>query len=405
MPQFQYVARDSRGQLINGKIESTNVTTAARLLRERGLVPTTISPARAGKATKKEVKGRWGRVRIFDLALFCRQTATMLRAGLTLTETLDILSEQSEKASLKVVVKNVQKDVEAGSSLTEAIARHPKVFNQFFISMIRAGEASGMLDTVLDQMASYFESVASIQRKIRSAIVYPAVVMVFAVCVTIFLLTGVVPVFAEIYQDAGAELPLPTKVILMVSAFLLKRWYVILIAIVVIFLAAFQWKRTPSGRRFFDTVKIKIPIFGTLFLKASLAKFARTFSTLMRSGVNVLTSLEIVAKTSGNILIEEEIFKARASIRSGESISQPLAESPLFPPIVTRMISVGERTGALENMLNKIAEFYEDQVATTVAGLTAAIEPILIVIVGFMVGFIVIAMFLPMFKMWQLIEK
>ncbi len=406
MPLFEYNARDARGKVLNGKVEAANASAVVRTLRERGMMPTNIRQSRAGKsARKKQEKGKWGRVKIFDLALFCRQSATMLRAGLTLTETLDILSEQSEKVALKTVLKNVQKDVEAGSSLTEAIARHPKTFSQFFISMIKAGEASGMLDTVLDQMASYYESVASIQRKIRSAVIYPVLVMIFAFLVTIFLLTTVIPVFESIYTDAGLNLPLPTRAVMAISRAIRDFWWMILLIAVGIFIAAFQWRRTPSGRRFFDSVKLRLPVFGSLFQKASLAKFARTFSTLMRSGVNVLTSLEIVAKTSGNILIEEEILRARASIRSGESISQPLSESELFPPIVTRMINVGEKTGALENMLNKVAEFYEDQVSTTVAGLTAAIEPILIIGVGLLIGFIVIAMFMPMFQMWSVVAQ
>lgn len=405
MPLYHYVARDSRGQVVNGRIEAANTSAVVRILRERQLMPTTIREASVSRAAQRRRKGKWGKVKIFDLAIFCRQTSTMLRAGLTLTETLDILSEQAEKATLKTVLKTVQKDVEAGSSLTEAISRHPKVFNQFFISMIRAGEASGMLDSILDQMAGYFETVASIQRKIRSAVVYPIVVFCFAIGVTIFLLTSVVPVFKEIYAEAGGSLPIPTQMIIALSEIIRTRWWMVALILIGIIIAAYRWNQTPSGRRFFDTVKLRLPIFGKLFLKASLAKFARTFGTLIRSGVNILAALEIVAKTSGNILIEEEILRARTSIRGGESISQPLAESPLFPPMVTRMISVGERTGALENMLNKIAEFYEDQVSTTVAALTSIIEPIMIIVVGLMIGFIVISMFLPMFKMWTLIEK
>ncbi len=402
MPLFDYVARDPKGNVINGRVEAPSTSSVVRILRERNLLPTAIQESRRAGA-KREVKGRWGKITVFDLALFCRQIATMLRAGLTLTETLDILSEQSEKTTLKVVVKKVQKDVEAGASLTEAIARYPKVFSQFFVSMIKAGEASGMLDSVLDQMASYFESVASIQRKIRAAVVYPIVVFIFALIITIFLLTSVVPVFADIYEDAGGDLPFLTKMVIQLSDIVRHRWWIVLFILVGIVVFSTQWYKRPSGRRFFDTLKLRLPIFGKLFLKAALAKFARTFATLMRSGVSVLTSLEIVAKTSGNILIENEILRARSSIRGGESISQPLSESPLFPPMVTRMISVGERTGALENMLNKIGEFYEDQVSTTVAGLTAIIEPILIIIVGIMVAFIVISMFLPMFKMWTLV--
>lgn len=403
MPGFQYTARDSKGQIISGRIEGPTASAVVRSLRDRGLIPTSVQESKASAIAKPRAKGKWGRVSIFDIALLCRQLSTMLRAGITLTETLDILSEQAEKTTLKVVIKTVQKDVEAGASLTEAIARHPKVFSQFFISMIKTGEASGMLDSVLDQMASYFESIAAIQRKVRAAIVYPLVISVFALGITTFLLTAVVPVFKDIYAEAGGELPLPTQMILAISDFLRYRWWLILIIIVGLIVGVYQWNRTPTGRHFFDALKLRLPIFGKIFLKAALARFARTFAILIRSGVSMLTAMEIVAKTSGNVLIEEAILRARSSIRAGETISQPLRESPLFPPMVTRMISVGERTGALETMLNKITEFYEDQVSTAVAGLTSAIEPLLIASLGALIGFVVISMYLPMIKMWQLI--
>lgn len=405
MPLFQYTARDTKGQLVTGRIESATASAAIRTLRERGLIPTTVQEAKTGTAIKRRGRGRWGRVSVFDLALISRQIATMLRAGVSLTEALDIMSEQSEKAILKTTIKAVQKDIEAGSTLTDAVARHPKVFNQFFVSMIKTGEASGLLDTVLDQMAAYFESVAAIQRKIRSAVVYPIIITIFAIGISTFLLTSIVPTFKNIYADAGGELPIPTQIVIAISDVIKLYWWMILLILVGAIIGLQQWSRTPSGRRFFDTVKLRIPIFGKIFLKAALAKFARTFATLIRSGVNVLQALEIVAKTSGNVLIEDEVLRARNSIRGGETISQPLSESPLFPPMVTRMISIGERTGALETMLSKIAEFYEDQVSTAVAGLTSAIEPILIAVLGVMIGFIVISMYLPMIKMWQLIEK
>ena len=336
--------------------------------------------------------------------LVSRQLATMIRAGLPLVEVLNILGEQVEKLVLRNVLRQVERDVQAGSSFYEALARHPKIFSQFFLSMIKAGEASGLLDAILDQIALYLEKAASIRRKVKSAVMYPTAVTIFAILIMIVIMTKVVPVFEEIFEDLGEDLPMLTQIVIGVSRFVRDRWYVALASVVGIVIVLVQWGRTKSGRRIIDSWKLRLPIFGPLLLKVAVAKFSRSLGTLMRAGVNILGALEIVAKTAGNVIIEDAIMKTKISIQGGESITKPLVESGVFPPMVTRMIEVGERTGALENMLHKIAEYYEDQVDTAVAGLTSLIEPLLIAFLGVMIGSVVISMFLPLIKMLEAIS-
>ncbi len=406
MPAFQYVARNNRGEMIKGRTEAQNQGMVARMLRDQGLVPTSIEAATGGAAAAaKNSKGRGGKIKLEDMVIMSRQFATMIRAGLPLLEVLNILSEQSEKASLQTVMKQVERDVQTGSSLTEALQKHTSVFNTFFVSMVMAGEAAGMLDSILDQVAMYLEKVASIQRKIKSAVMYPSVVTVVAIGITCFLLIKIVPVFASIFSDMGGTLPLPTRITVAASNFLQNHYFIALSLIIGFFVAVWSAGRTPNGRRFLDNCKLKMPVFGPLFLKVAVARFTRTLGTLIRSGVNILNALDIVAKTAGNVVIEDAVIKTRTSIQNGESIAGPLRDSQVFPAMVVRMIDVGERTGALESMLSKIADFYEDQVDTAVSGLTSMIEPLLIVFLGVVVGFIVISMFMPMFKMMELINK
>lgn len=399
MPTFQYVARNRQGKLVTGRTDALNDAQVSQMLREQGLTPTSIEMGTTGKKTKSS--GRGGGVKIDDVVILSRQFATMIRAGLPLLETLNILSEQSEKRVIQNVMRVVERDVETGSSLTEAMQKHPKLFNTFFVSMVRAGEASGMLDTILDQIALYMEKVAQIQRKVKSAVMYPASVSVIAIGITIFLMVKIVPVFVEIFEDVGGDLPMPTRVCIAISNTLRNNALYLVLVLVVVIVVFWQMSKTPAGRRLIDRAKLGVPIFGPLFRKVAVARFSRTLGVLIRSGVNILAALEIVAKTANNTVIEEAVYKARVSIQSGETIAQPLRESEVFPPMVVRMIDVGERTGALEGMLSKIADFYEDQVDAAVSALTSLIEPLLIVFLGFVVGFIVIAMFMPMFKMLE----
>lgn len=408
MPYFTYVARNPQGKLITGRTEAPTQAIVVKILKDQGLTPTSIDTGAAGSVRSRskirKQKLKRGGVKIEDLVLISRQLATMIRAGLPLIEVLNILGEQVERLTLKNVLRQVEKDVQGGSSFYEALARHPRVFNQFFLSMVKAGEASGMLDTILDQVATYLEKSASIRRKVKAAIMYPAVVSVVAVLIMILIMWKVVPVFEEIFEDLGEGLPLLTQIVVAISRFIREKWYLGIAIIVAVYIIFTQWGRTTTGRKQIDTWKLRLPIFGPLLLKVAIARFTRSLGTLMRAGVNILGALEIVAKTASNVIIEEAIMNTKTSIQGGDSITKPLVESGVFPPMVTRMIEVGEKTGALENMLHKVAEYYEDQVDTAVAGLTSIIEPLLIVVLGISIGTIVIAMFLPLIKMVELVS-
>ena len=404
MPFYQYVARSPQGKTVTGSTEASTQSAVVKMLRDQGLIPTTSQQTSAETRAARKKAGCRGRVKLDDLVIFSRQMATMIRAGLPLIEVIDILAEQVEKRVFRDVLREIERDIEGGSSLTEAIQKHPKVFSAFFISMVKAGEASGMLDTILDQVAIYLEKLVSIQRKIKSATMYPAVVSSVALLITTFLLVKVVPVFENIFIDLGGELPLPTQITVGLSRLVKENWLVVGLIFGGCCIGLWQWGKTKTGRAKIDAVILKIPIFGPLILKAAIAKFTRTLGTLIRAGVNILYALEIVAKTSGNAVIEEALYQTRTSIQGGESITKPLVDSQVFPPMVTRMIDVGERTGALESMLTKIADFYEDQVNASVAGLTSMIEPLLIVFLGVVVGFIVISMFMPLFKMVEMVS-
>jgi type IV pilus assembly protein PilC len=408
MPTFTYVARNPQGKVVTGRTEAATQGMVVKVLKDQGLTPTAIQLATAAAETRtaaKQQKLKRGRVTIDDLVLVSRQMATMIRAGLPLIEVLDILSDQVDKLSLRQVMRQIERDVQGGSSLYEAMARHPRVFNQFFLSMVKAGEASGMLDAILDQVAIYMEKAASIRRKVKSATMYPAAVSVFAVIIMTIIMWKVVPVFQEIFDGLGGQLPLLTSIVIACSKFVRERWYVVLVALIGIAIVIRQWSRTKTGRYQIDKFKLTMPIFGPLLLKVAIARFTRSLGTLLRAGVNILGALEITAKTAGNVVIEDAVNRTRLSIQGGESITKPLVESGVFPPMVTRMIEVGERTGAMENMLHKIAEYYEDQVDAAVSGLTSLIEPLLIIVLGSIIGVIVISMFLPLIKMLELVQQ
>lgn len=384
-----------------GSIEVATESAGVAMLKEKGLLVTSIKPAKV-KAAKRS--GRRRRVGIDDLVIFCRQLATIVNAGLPLIEGLNILGEQMENPTFRKVVKQIEKDVEGGETLTESLARHPKIFSSLFVNLVKAGEASGMLDEILAQLALYLEKASSLQRKVKAAMIYPSVVMTVAVAVVIILMVFVIPVFEKIFQGFGAKLPTPTLVLLAISHFIRDYWYVL---IGIIFAVGFLFNRylkNERGRYQFDALLLRLPILGSLFRKVAIAKFSRTFSTLLRAGVNILVALEIVAKTAGNKVVERAIDNMRSSIKEGESIAGPLKESGVFPPMVTRMIDIGERTGALDEMLTKIADFYEDQVDTAVAGLTQMLEPFILVFLGVIVGGILIAMYMPMFKITTIIK-
>jgi len=400
MNTYRYTAKDKNSHTVIGILEGTSEAEVADILHKKELVVVSIEPAE-----KKILKTRDKNIKLDDLVIFSRQLATMIDSGVPLVQSLGILAEQIENKNLRDVVISVRQDIEAGMSFYDALAKHPYVFSELFINMTKAGEASGTLNEILDRLATYLEKTAALTRKIRSALVYPAILISMAILITTGLLLKVVPIFKEIFASFGGKLPLPTQILIETSN-LLSRYF--LIFVVLLIALSFLFKRyisTEKGRYNFDAQKLKTPVIGKLFHKVALAKFSRTFSTLARSGVAILNALDIVGKTSGNKVIEKAVLECRKSVRDGESISQHLSKSKVFPPMVCRMIGVGEQTGQLEKMLSKIADFYDEQVDAQVTGLTSMIEPIVIAFLGIVIGGIVISLFLPIFKITELISK
>lgn len=401
MGSYQYSAKDKSGQTVNSILEAASEAEALEILHRKELIILSLKP------TKKKISRvkSTGKVKLDDLVIFSRQLATMIEAGIPLVQALAILSEQVENSNLKNVVFSMRKDIEAGMSFCDSLAKHPQIFSELFINMTRAGEASGMLHEVLDRLASYLEKAAALNRKVISSLIYPAVVISMAIIITAVLLLKVVPTFKGIFDTLGGKLPLPTQILIGVST-LLQKYFIFLLGFLMGMFFLFQrFISTVKGRYIFDKQKLKTPILGPLFRKVAVAKFSRTFSTLVKSGISVLSALDIVAKTSGNKVVEEAIMNCRVAVREGEPIARPLSKSGVFPPMVCRMISVGEQTGQLEKMLTKIADFYDDQVDAAVSGLTSMIEPLVIAFLGLVIGGIVISLFLPIFQITQLISK
>jgi type IV pilus assembly protein PilC len=400
MPVFKYIAKDRKGQPVSGVLSVQNRDVLIENLRKRELIIISIteekSSAKITPASKK--------IKADDLVIFARQLATMVDAGIPLVQALDILHEQSESKKFNEIIGEIANDVETGSSFSEALAKHPKVFSALFINMVKAGESSGTLDDILDRIAGYMEKSNALKRKIRSALVYPEVVTAMAIIITLVLLIKVIPVFKEIFAGFGAKLPTPTLLLITFSDFLRKYFILGVVAVAVAGFILSRYIATEGGRLRFDRTMLKLPVFGSMFRKVSVSKFARTLSTLIKSGVPILTSLEIVAKTSGNRVVELAVNDVRASIKEGENIAQPLGKSGVFPSMVVRMISVGEQTGEMEKMLTKIADFYDEQVDAAVSGLTSLIEPLIMAFLGIVIGSIVVAMFMPIFKLSQIIS-
>ncbi|MEA3560387.1 MAG: type II secretion system F family protein [Candidatus Omnitrophota bacterium] len=405
MPVFKYVAKDKAGKTVTASIEADTISSLVVSLREKGLIIISVNEEKPKKGFTG-LKGLISRgVKSDDLVIFSRQLATMVDAGIPVTQGLDILSEQVENKVFKEIVINSRDDIEGGKSLSEAFSRHPKVFSVLFVSMIRAGETSGTLDLILDRLAGYLEKTSYLIRRVRTALVYPTVVTIIAACITIFLIIKVVPVFKDIYEGFGAKLPLPTQILLSLSDFMRQYFLLGIIGLIAGLFFLSRYAKTSGGKLRFDRLKLKLPVFGALIRKVAISRFSRTLSTLVKSGVPILDSLDIVSKTSGNKVVEIAVDNARNSIREGENISVPLSKSGIFPPLVVRMIAVGEKTGELEKMLAKIADFYDEQVDAAVAGLTSMIEPLIIAFLGLIIGGIVVCMYLPIFKISELIQK
>ncbi len=398
MPHFRYTAKDSKGNSLKGVLEAATRQEAVAALHKQGVLIISLGEVKAKQAGRSA--GHFAKkVKMDELVIFSRQLATMVDAGIPLVGALDILGQQIETKSFKNVVQGIRERVEAGESLSDAMSKHRTIFSELFVNMVKAGEASGMLDEILEKVAEYLEKTSALQRKVQSALIYPAVVTSMAIGITLVLLIKVIPVFKDIYSGFGAALPRPTQILIFVSDALGKYFLVTTIVLVLVFIALGRYLRTERGRFMFDSFLLSVPVFGVLFKKVAVSKFTRTLSTLVKSGVPILTSLEIVSRTSGNKAVEAALEVVRKNVREGERIADPLAKSKIFPPMVVRMVAVGEQAGQLEKMLTKIADFYETQVDAAVSGLTSLIEPLIILFLGIVIGTIVICMFLPIFRL------
>jgi type IV pilus assembly protein PilC len=403
MPLFKYQARNNLDKVISGTLEVENEAAATSALRQKRLEIISLSSMSGLEVFWVNINKKQPKVATKDVVIFSRQFSTMINSGLPILQGLTIVAEQAENKDFRELMAKVRDDISNGVPLSEALSRHPKVFSTLYVNMVKAGEQGGILDIIFERLSEYMEKAEGVTRKVKSAMMYPMVVMSIALLVVIFLLIKVIPTFAEVFKSFGAELPLPTRVILAVSNFLTSPQALILVAFIVgVFIAFNVWRQTKSGAFTVDKIILNMPAFGILARKAAVAKFARTFGTLIKSGVPIMDALETVAKTSGNLVVEKALTDARESLRSGKTLTQPLKESGIFPPMVTQMINVGEETGALDAMLTKVADFYEEEVDTAVEGITSIIEPILIVFLGVTLGFIVVAMFMPMFELGDL---
>jgi type IV pilus assembly protein PilC len=405
MPVYLWKGRTTGGEIQTGELTLDSQEEALAALRKKRIIITSV---REKKGDVKLTLPKFGTgVSKRDLAIFTRQFATMINAGLPLVQCLDILSKQTEKENFRAIIAQVMREVEAGNTLAESLAKkeNNRVFDELFVNMVEAGEAGGILDDILQRLATFIEKAEALKRKIQGAMVYPAVVMTVAILATAFMLIFIIPTFAKMFTGFGAELPLPTKIVMGLSSFLRSYWWVMLLGIVGTFVGLQRYYRTERGHVAIDRFLLRIPVLGDVIRKGAVARFTRTLGTLISSGVPILTGLEITARTSGNRVIQEAIMAARASIREGETIAAPLRVSNVFPPMVVQMISVGEETGALDDMLTRIADFYDDEVDTAVEALTSLIEPIMIVFMGSVVGGMVIAMYLPMFKLINVVAS
>ncbi|MDQ4019602.1 MAG: type II secretion system F family protein [Actinomycetota bacterium] len=400
MARFAYSAINASGAELTGEIAASDVDAAREALRARGLLALAVSEQASKSHGGRVVK----RVKPKALQIFSRQFATMIEAGLGVVTALVILEEQTSDKKLASVVSEVRAEVERGLLLSEAMTRHPGVFSRLYVSMVEAGEAAGTLDVVLDRVAYQIEKETKIKRRVKGAMMYPIVVLTFATLVLVGMLMFLVPVFVDLFQQLGGDLPLLTKTVVAASELVRSKYYFIFPGAAALIWGVLRYKKTEGGRRLWDRIRLRAPAgIGNVVLKLGMARFARTLSTLVGAGVDIIRSLEITGTTAGNSLIEDAVVSVRENVHRGVPMGVPLAENPIFPPMVAQMVRVGEETGELEKMLGKIADFYEDEVDSSIATLTSIIEPLMMILVGAMVGVIIISMYLPMFKLLTLI--
>ncbi len=405
MPNFSYKAKNVQGAVVSGSLIAENEKAFMDKLKQQRL--TLVSMSKEGQGF--DLKSLLGfltkkRVSTKDISIFCRQFSVMINSGLPIMQGLTILSEQAENPTFGEVLRKVKDDISSGGTLADALAKHPKVFNELFVNMIRSGEAGGVLSEILERLSGYLEKAEGLKRKIKGAMAYPAVVLSVAGSVVIFIMVAVVPTFESVFHSFGAELPAPTRILIAVSNGLARYIIFGIIGGIIGFILFRMWVKTPKGRYAFDNFLLKLPGIGMLLKKTAVANFTSTLGTLIKSGVPILEALDTVARTSGNSVIEKVILKAKESVRKGEGFTDPLRESKIFPPMVTSMISVGEETGALDQMLMRISMFYEEEVNAAVEALTSMLEPLIIVFLGGTIGSIVVALFLPMFSLGSLVS-
>jgi type IV pilus assembly protein PilC len=397
MPVYVWVAETKRGRRLKGEIDAANETIALNQLKKRNFKVRKLKPK--PKDLTANISFLKPKVTNKDIVIFTRQFSTMIDAGLPLVQGLTILAEQSENPTFKTILKEITKDVEGGSTLAEAMKKHPKVFDDLFVNLVAAGEVGGILDTILRRLATFIEKAEKLKSQVKGALTYPAVVVGIAIIVIAVILVFVIPVFEDMFKSFGSALPVPTQFVVDMSRFLKGNIHWVILALAALVYGLKRYRRTNSGKKQIDTLLLKLPVFGDLLKKSAVARFTRTLGTMIGSGVPILDALDIVARTAGNVVIEEIIYEVRSSIAEGQTISEPLSENDIFPGMVIQMISVGEATGALDSMLEKIADFYDDEVDAAVAALTSMLEPLLMLFLGGAIGGLVIAMYLPIFGM------
>jgi len=393
MSVFVWEGRYADGSIKKGEIEAQNKAAATIILRRQRILPTKV------KSKPKQIVLFTPKIKTKDLVIFTRQFATMINAGLPLVQCLEILASQQPNPSFKKILSQIKTDVEGGSTFAEALNKHPSVFDDLFVNLVAAGELGGVLDTILERLSDYLEKNEALKNKVKSAMTYPSIVSTVAIGVVAVLMLFVIPTFQDLFSQFGAALPGPTQLVVNASHFTQSYW-IYMIALVIILYIAFKWfKSQEKGKFYIDTLALKLPIFGNLLRKVAVAKFTRTLGTMISSGVPIMDGLEITSKTAGNKIVENAIVKVRSSISQGRTMSEPLGESGIFPGMVVQMVAVGEATGAMDQMLSKIADFYDEEVDAAVDALTSALEPLMMVFLGGIIGFVLVAMYMPIFQM------
>lgn len=402
---YSYKVKDKAGKVHDGEMQASSQSAVAKALRDRGFVPVAVEEKKAS-ALQKEIKipGLSGRVKVKEVSVFSRQFATMINSGLSLLRSLTILAEQTPNRAFRDIINEVKADVEKGSSLSQALEKHPKVFPRIYSSMVKSGEVGGVLDETLERLAQTLEAQVELRSQVKSAMMYPAAVFGLVIFIVIAMLLFVVPMFESMFADFGAELPLPTRMLMGLSVIFTTYWYLAFGGSIAMIVGFKRWISTDKGRSRFDAIKLKMPIFGNLVHKTALARFSHTLAALTRTGVPILMAMDIVAETSGNAVVSRAVLSVQASVKEGESIAEPLSNHPVFPPMVVQMMAVGEETGALDTMLEKVGDFFDREVKTMVEGLTSLIEPLLVVILGMTVGGMLLALYLPIFNVITLID-